>query len=583
MYTNHKSALYVVAMLKAQGINKIVISPGTSHNAMVRSIDEDPFFETYSITDERSAAFFAIGVAQEIQGPVAIMSTSGTATCNYISAVTEAFHRNIPLIIITADKHPYLLNQREDQMINQPPMFNGITKHAVTLPEDIKDSHDAWYCKRLLNEAFLEMNHHGTGPIHINVPISYGMFATGDTFTTPHLPEIPLIRRLDHNTSEKTWTEIFDSLQSKRVLILCGQDISFNKEVSLLLDKISKGYNCVISTDSLSNLHIERAVEMEKARPFDQTITPDVIISLNGSVVSYVKYFLKGSIDAEHWLVCETGNLADSYKKLKYIIESDTLAFLRKMAQYTHEDASTEFYQACMEHVKLFSVPELPYSNCYACQKILTNLPQHSILHLGNSTTVRIAQFFQHHPSIRVFCNRGVHGIDGCMSSFIGQAVISNKLAFLMLGDLTFFYDMNALWNKYVRPNVRILLFNNGGASLFYFNTRGLKNFPSLDRNAGAGHDTSAKGWVESRGFTYLSATNQEEFDANLPRFIAEKSDSPILFEVFTNRDIDGQVWHSIVDAQQPATPREQQPVRKGFGIKTKIKKIIKNTLHNLE
>lgn len=569
MYTNHKSALYVVAMLKQQGISNIVISPGTSHNAMVRSIDEDSFFKTFSVTDERSAAFFAIGIAQELQRPVAIMSTSGTATCNYVSAVTEAFHRNIPLVIITADKHPYFLNQLEDQMINQPPMFNGITKYSVTLPESIKDSRDDWYCRRLLNEAFLEMTHHGTGPIHINVPISYGMFALGDTFTTSKLPEIPLVERLDSSTKKETWEQTFLQLKNKRVLILCGQDNTHNEKDAQLLDTISKGYNCVISTDFLSNLHIERAIEMEKARPFDADLVPDVIISLNGSVVSYIKYFLKNAPSTiEHWLIHEKGTLADPYQKLKYIIESNTSEFLNKMAQYAQSNASSEYYEVCKKHVNEFSIPSLPYSNCYACQKIIPSLPQDSILHLGNSTTVRIAQFFNLHPSVQVFCNRGVHGIDGCMSSFIGQAAVSDKLAFLMLGDLTFFYDMNALWNKYVRKNVRILLFNNGGASLFYYNTRGVKNFPSLDRNAGAAHVSSAKAWAESRGFSYISSTDQEEFDTVYQQFIQEESDKPIIFEVFTDRAVDGEVWHSILDAQKPVPD-----------IKTKLKSKIKSML----
>lgn len=574
MYTNHKSALYVVAMLKQQGINRIVISPGTSHNAMVRSIDEDPFFETYSITDERSAAFFAIGIAQEIQKPVAIMSTSGTATCNYVSAVTEAFHRNIPLVVITADKHPYLLNQLEDQMINQPPMFHGITKYAVSLPESINNARDDWYCRRLLNEVFLEMNHHGTGPIHINVPISYGMFALGETFTTPKLPTIPLIKRLDNYTDAETWARAFDEIKDKRIMILCGQDTSFDTETVQLLDHVSKRYNCVLATDSLSNLHVERAVEMEKARPFNEEILPDILISLNGSIVSYIKYALKNaSSHVDHWLVHEKGTLADPYTKLKYVIESDTVGFLRRMAQYGRSDACSEYYHTCVTHVTNYTVPELPYSNCYACQKLLPSLPQNSILHLGNSTTVRITQFFQLHPSIRVYCNRGVHGIDGCMSAFIGQASISEKTAFLMLGDLTFFYDMNALWNKYIRNNVRILLFNNGGASLFYYNTRGLKNFPSLDKNAGAAHVSSAKAWAECRGFKYITANNKEDFDCIYQEFIKEDSDKPILFEVFTDRAVDGEAWHSILSAN---TPRQRTTEIKAK-IKAKIKAIVKH------
>lgn len=573
MYTNHKSALYVVAMLKAQGIRKIVISPGTSHNAMVRSIDEDPYFETYSVTDERSAAFFAIGIIQETQAPVAIMSTSGTATCNYVSAVTEAYHRHLPLIIITADKHPYFLNQREDQMINQPPMFKGITKCAITLPEEIHNERDDWYCRRLLNEAFLEMNHHGSGPIHINVPITYGMFAIGDTFTTTALPEVNIIKRLDSSTPEQVWRDSFVSLKGKRVMFLCGQNINFSAEESQLLDTISKGFNCIVAKDTLSNLHIERAIDIEKAIPYTDAIRPEVVISIGGSVVSNIKYYLKNApTDIEHWLVHEEGTLADPYRKLTRIIESNSLNFLRNIVQYADANASSEYYESSKSKVENFTLPELPYSSCYACQKVLAALPENALLHLGNSTTIRIAQFFNISPTIRVFCNRGVHGIDGCMSSFIGQAAISEKLSFLLLGDLTFFYDMNALWNQYAGKNVRILLFNNGGASLFYFNTRGLNHFPSLDKNAGASHVSSAKGWVESRGFTYLSASTQKEFDEVLPSFVSEESEKPIFLEVCTNRDTDAKTWHSIIEKQNPPEPPAP---RQGFGIKTKLKELI--------
>ena len=573
MYTNHKSALYVVAMLKQQGIKRIVISPGTSHNAMVRSIDEDSYFETFSVTDERSAAFFAIGLIQETQSPVAIMSTSGTATCNYISAVTEAYHRKLPLVVITADKHPYFLNQQEDQMINQPQMFKGITKHAVSLPETIHDERDDWYCRRLLNEVFLEMNHHGVGPIHINVPITYGIFAIGNTFTTNKLPVLPIIKRFDDNTKEEEWDNLFSSVKNKRLLILCGQNISFSSEEGMLLDKISKGFNCVIAKDPLSNLHIERALEVEKARPFTDELNPDIIISLDGSVVSFIKYKLKvENKKIEHWLVSESGSLSDPYRKLTYIFEGSSLRFLRRMAQHLQKKASYEYYQFIKSRVERFTVPELPYSSSYAYKEFLQAIPNNSILHLGNSSTIRITQFFHFRPDVQVYCNRGVHGIDGCMSTFIGQASVSPKLSYLLLGDLTFFYDMNALWNNHVGKNVRIMLINNGGASLFYFNTKGLKNFPSLDKNAAAAHISSAKGWVESRGFTYLCAQNQNEFDSQLAHFTKPVANGPILFEVFTDRAIDAEVWDSILAPYQPQAP---QPSLKGK-IKNKIKGWIK-------
>lgn len=577
MYTNHKSALYVVAMLKAQGINKIVISPGTSHNPLVRSIDEDPFFETYCITDERSAAFFAIGIAQEIQSPVAIMCTSGTATCNYITGVTEAYRRNIPLVIITADKHPYFLNQLEDQMINQPPLFREITKCAVTLPE-IHNDKDEWYCRRLLNEAFLEMKHHGSGPIHINVPISYGMFAINEDFTTKELPAVNIIKRYDYHSEAYAWEELFASIKDKRILFLCGQNITFNKEEQDLLNSISKGFNCILGKDSLSNLHLDRCIQLEKIRHKAHLLNPDIVITLNGSIAANFKFHLKSPhVPFKHWLIHEKGTVADPYRKLSVIVETDTLSFLRIMNTYIQYDASSEYFDISKAIEEEFKLPELPYSQARAFQQFMQKVPSDCVLHIGNSSTIRLSQYFNFSPKTKVFCNRGVHGIDGCMSAFIGQATCSKQTCFLLIGDLTFFYDMNALWNRYVGKNVRILLFNNGGAALFHHH-QGLDKFPSLNRNVAAEHSTEAKGWSESLGFKYLAAQNDAELEDAMNSFVTKESNTPILLEVFTDKAKDGQVWHSIIDAQQPAPPPPPSG-RKGFGIKTKIKRKLKDMI----
>ena len=202
MYSNVKSVQLLVAMLKAKKVKNIVVSAGTSHDAIARSLECDDYFKTYNIVDERSAAFFALGLIQELNETVAIVCTAGTAAVNYLTGVTEASRRNLPLVVITADKNPYYYNQFEDQMVDQINLFKSVVKHTVSLPM-IKDDKDRWYCERLLNESFLEINHHGTGPVHINIPIEEGMFAIGDTFTTKELPKIKVIERLDVSSDLK--------------------------------------------------------------------------------------------------------------------------------------------------------------------------------------------------------------------------------------------------------------------------------------------------------------------------------------------------------------------------------------------
>ena len=573
MYSNLKSIQILVAMLKKKNIRNIVISPGNSHNAIVRSIEEDGFFKTYNIVDERSAAFFATGLIQELNKPVAICCTSGTAATNYMTGVTEAFRRKLPLIVITGDKNPYYLAQLEDQMIDQVNLFKTNTRYTNSLPI-VKNEKDEWYCQRVINEAFLEMNHHGIGPVHINVPIEEGMFAIKNDFTTTELPKVNLIERIDYKTSEDDIRNKFEYLENKKVLILYGQDNNVTEEKIKKLEKIFDNYNCVISVDKLSNIHCKGSIETTRAAlstrmsgTFNELI-PDIVITIGGNVAWDGKFSLKGFKNQfESWLVTEEGKVQDYYKNLTTIFEMTMEEFLDNMAKYD-VDKSKSYYELWSNKTKEFNIPEFEYSNLYTVQRLMNNLPKNSELNLANSTTIRIAQYFDLDDSIKVYCNRGVNGIDGCMSTFIGQAATSDKLNFLIIGDLTFFYDMNALWNRYVGKNVRIMLNNNSGAALFHFN-QGLKNYPTLNENVAADHDAISKGWVESRGFKHLYARNKEEFDKNLQEFLNPDSDKPIILEVFTKKEDDARLQHEFFDFNLSDSDKLKR------GIKNVIKKAI--------
>ena len=553
MYSNLKSIQILVSMLKKKGINSIVISPGNSHNAIVRSIEEDGSFKTYNVVDERSAAFFAIGLIQELNKPVAICCTAGTAATNYMSGVTEAFRRDLPLFVITADKNPYYLNQLEDQMIDQVNLFRTNTRYSNTLPI-VRNAQDEKYCERIINEAFLELNHHGKGPVHINVPIEEGMMAIGSDFTTVELPKVNLINRIDYKTNEKEIQDKFGELKGKKVLIIYGQDNNITEKKKELIKEISEKYNCVFATDKLSNIHCEGTIELTRstrrliANNNIENYFPDVLINIEGNSTLDIKFQLKGRNSSleQTWIVSENGKVADRYSKLSTIFETSTEEFLEMMAKYG-EKCENKYFQAWKKESDDFKIPEFDFSNLYCVEKLMKNIQPNSNLNLANSTTIRIAQYFDLDNSVKVFCNRGVNGIDGCMSTFIGQAAISSQLNYLIVGDLTFFYDMNAIWNRYVGKNVRIMLNNNSGASLFHFN-QGLSNFPTLNENVAAEHNAIAKGWVESRGFKYLSATNKEEFDNSLIEFTKKEVNQPVLLEVFTKKEDDAKIQHEFYD-----------------------------------
>lgn len=450
MYSNLKNVQMLVAMLKVKKIRNIVISPGNSHNAIVRSVECDGYFKTYNIVDERSAAFFTIGLIQELNEPVAIMCTSGTASTNYLTGVTEASRRNLPLIVITADKNPYYLAQQEDQMIDQVNLFKTVVKHTVSLPM-IKDGKDEWYCERLLNEAFLEINHHGTGPVQINVPIEEGMLAINNYFTTETLPNIKVIDRVTLESDEGVWKEKFEKLKNKKVLIIYGQDYHVSDEKIKNIEKIFSNYNCIISVDKLSNLHCNGTIETSRAalikkmtNKFEELL-PDYVITVAGNVAWNGKFSLKQhNKDFEHWIINGDGKVQDYYKNLTNIFECTTEEFLERMAKY-EIDKSDSYYKLWKQLNDEFVIPEFEYSNLYATKRLMENIPSQAILNLGNSTTIRIAEYFDLNSNVQVYCNRGVNGIDGCMSAYIGQSAATDKLSFLIIGDLTFFYDMNAL------------------------------------------------------------------------------------------------------------------------------------------
>ena len=548
MYTNLKNVQALIAALKAYSIKHVVVSPGNSHNAIVRSLEEDSYFVTYSVTDERSAAFFACGIYQELQEAIAICCTAGTAASNYLSGVTEAYRRYIPLVVITGDKNQYYLGQYEDQMIDTPSIFEKVTKKGCVLPM-INGEKDLWYCNRVLNETLLELNHHGKGPVHIDVPIEDGMLAVGNSFTTKELPVFNRIKRYILAETPDLLSA-FSKLYNKKVFVICGQDDHICEEEIELIENISEKYNCVFGTDKISNLHCNGTLEITRAVKVlgDNTdaLFPDVIIYIAGNASMDYKFRLKSKhFGTELWIVNESGKIADPFKKLTTVFEGTTLQFLKEMDRYGKKGASKEYYDKWKEIGEKATIPDFEYSNLYAVKNLMNNIPMNSNLHLANSTTIRIAQFFDIDSSVQIYCNRGVNGIDGCVSSFIGQAAVSpNKMNYLIVGDLTFFYDMNAIWNRYVGNNVRIMLNNNEGAALFHFNQGG--DYPNLNLNVAAEHFATAKGWVEAQGFKYLCAHNKEEYHLMLEEFLSKECDRPLFFEVFTHKERDAEIQRNF-------------------------------------
>lgn len=555
MYTDVKSVQILIALLKSFGIKHLVLSPGNRNVPFVHSVENDKDFECYSITDERSAGFFAIGLIHKYNEPVGICCTSGTAVCNYASAVNEAFYQKLPLVVITADRNPYYLNQLEDQMIPQMSIFRDVCKASVQLPM-IENKLDEWKCINLVNMALLELEHHGSGPVHINVPIESGI----NSFHCKQLPSINKINRITALDLEKA-EELFKRLNHKRVMVLYGQSKPCNNDQICNIEKFVKGCNAIIAVDMLSNLDCEGCINTFNAsrilseNKLDELL-PDIVISVNGNFLSYIRTILKNNADkVEHWIVSETGNVQDPFHCLSTIIEEKTDKFFEKMSAVISKvpDELGSYYVDWKKSISNINFPNIPYSDILVTEKLINKLKEGDYLHLANSSSVRIAQHFKMPKGVVVDCNRGTNGIDGSMSSFIGEAYGDKAIHYLLIGDLSFFYDMNALWNRYIGKNIRILLNNNEGAEIFHF-TVGTQNVPTLNKHIAAEHFYNAKGWAETVGMEYISVSNEDEIDKAMERFVDCNNEKPILMEVFTRKEDDAQIMKKLYSSNKPKT-----------------------------
>lgn len=547
MYSDNKTVQIVIALLKEYGVRIAVLSAGTRNVPVVHSLEQDPYFSCYSIVDERSAGYFALGLALETGEPILMSCTSGTAAVNYASAMWEASRQKLPLIALTSDRNQYYLNQMEDQMITQEGLYRDACRKSVTLPI-VDDEKDSWYCKRLVNEALLELHHRGGGPVHINLPTEWGLFA--QNFNTLQLPHCKRINRYSYRDMRTEVTSLVDKLKNKqRIMVIYGQSQPVSKDNRAAIESFASTYRCVIATETISNLQCKGAIATSLicravTKDMFQDYSPELVISVRGDYVSTLKGMLKScETDYEHWVVNEDGSIVDQFKRLTTVFECSADEFFDCLS--THGGATVpenSYFKFWQERVNSLPKPKFPYSSAYAMQEFLKIIPPDSLLHYGNGVAVHMAQYFPHDSSIITYCHSGTTTIDGSLSTFIGQASASARLCFAFIGDLSFFYDMNALWNRYVGRNVRILLYNNEGGQTFHWNAA--REINTLGLHTSAEHFTSAKGWVESRGFKYLSARSKEEFDALLPEFVSPQADAPVLFEVFTKKESDGRVLH---------------------------------------
>lgn len=541
MFTDKKNILQLTALLKAHGIKRIVLCAGSRNIPLVQTFTNVSEFTCYQMTDERSAGFFALGLALHGGEPTAICCTSGTALLNIHPAVAEAYYQKVSLLVISADRPEAWIGQMDGQTLPQPRVFGSLVKKSVHLPE-IHTDEDEWYCNRLINEALLELDHHGRGPVHINVPVSEPFFKV----PVKTLPEVRVITRYQGlSMYDKNYKELIDRLNRyQRKMVIVGQMnliYLFEKKAAKQLYKHFAWFTENISNRTVPGQAIKNIEPLLCGMNAEQKaeMRPELLITYGGHIISKrLKQFLRKFKPIEHWHISEDGEVADLYGALTTVIEMNPFEFLEKIAPML--DNRTPVYPRKWEE-RSKNVPQVDfsYSEMQAVGKVISHLPVPSSLHLANSSAIRYAQFFSVADEVEILSNRGTNGIEGSLSTAIGYASVSKHLNFILIGDLSFFYDMNALWNPNYGSNIRILLLNNSGGEIFQA-LPGLELTQQAKRFVLSTHKQTAKAWAEDCGFEYFSVHNEQELDNIIPHFTQPSiTTKPMLVEVFTDKDTD--------------------------------------------
>lgn len=530
MYTRLKNTQIVIALLKKHNIRHLVLSAGQSNNNFVRSVETDDFFTCYSVVDERSAAFFALGLAQELKEPVAISCTASTACCNYLSAITEAYHQGVPILVLTSNKDIRRTDQLELLMIHQESIFKDVCKKEIQLPE-VRDKRDFNFCTRLVNDAILELNHNGNGPVHIDIP-SYGNDATVDV---SQLPQVRAIYRHKLTEGCKKYKEKL--LSSKKIMLLCGQGFYSEKDQALI-KKFYDHFNCVVVAEQMANLRLDDVINMNPITnsPIELTndMLPDILITFGRHIMNATWSKLRNK-GIEHWYVDISGKVVDPCDALTEIFECEISEFLSYMVKNSENVNKKKYFNVWNKAYNSLIVPDLPLCHISVIQKLFEMLPEKGLIHYSIFNSIRLSQHFKLPKGFRCYANLGALGIDGCLSTFLGQASVTDEPAFLIIGDLSFFYDMNALKIRHIKNNVHILMINNSGGAEFYQNNG---YYETLDLHTAAKHNNTAKAWAEECGFKYTAADNLEDLDSKMKQFVSF-SDAPVFFEVKTDIQTD--------------------------------------------
>ena len=535
MYPKKELAQLVISACTQFHIDTVVISPGSRNAPLTIGFSNHPEIETLSVVDERSAAFFALGIAQQTQKPVAVLCSSGSALLNYYPAIAEAFYSNVPLVVISADRPKHLIDIGDGQTIRQENVFENHILFSANLIENEK------YKARnsqLIGEA-LQTSVSQKGPVHINVPFDEPLYKTVEKLQDFHFPHISMSSLDNSHINYDNLAKIWNT--SSKKMILVGVNYPNNK-LHQLMDVYADDNSVLILTETTSNLHHEKAIDSIDQLIFSlddnqfKDLKPDVLITFGGMIISKkIKQFLRKYQPKHHWNI-DTEKATNTFFCLSEFIQTAPLDFFLNF-NASVEIIESDYQQKWLQIRNKKRLKDAEYllkakhSDFKVFEQVLDSIPKKSQLQISNSSIIRYAQLFSIDATNTVFCNRGTSGIDGSTSTAIGAAFANKNQTTFITGDISFFYDSNGLWNSNIPNNFRIILINNSGGGIFKIipgpkSTNAIKYFETP-------HSLTAEHLCKMYGFQYLKADSKVTVKEQLVGFY-KTSEKPKILEIFT-------------------------------------------------
>lgn len=539
IYPKIPLAQNIIEIFKAKGLTEIVISPGSRNAPLIIGFVNNPFFNCYSIADERCAAFFALGLAQQLRKPVAVVCTSGSALLNYYPAFAEAFYSQIPLIVLSADRPKDKIDIGDGQTIRQENVFANHSLYNANLSEFVSSNNDL----KIIEAITCAVDQ--KGPVHINAPFEEPLYETVETLSTYiDTTNFDVKREVNFVENLIDFASIWNASPRKMILVGVNEPHSITQEV---LEKMASDSSIVVLTEVTSNLHhpsfftsIDTLITPFTNEDFEN-FRPEIVVTFGGMVVSKrIKAFLRKYQPKHHWHI-DTLRAYDTYGALTKHFETNTRLFFDTFLPLTLS-VESDYYQKWnklnvfrqMKHKAYLS--KIPFSDFQVFELILESLPSNIQLQISNSSAIRYAQLFNLDTSIEVFCNRGTSGIDGSTSTAIGAASASGKPTLFITGDIGFLYDSNALWNKYIPNNFKIILINNGGGGIFRI-LPGHQETQVFNEFFETSHSLSVSHLAKMHGLEYYAANDKNTLLKGLTD-IFNQNEKPSILEIFTPTEV---------------------------------------------